>query len=202
MELKGFVRFFARLFVLSSLTVLVGCGSSPTEIVVLVDTNVPVPAGIDTITLKVTAPDGQVVSASADLASTPLPVSQSHIQKGSMPGPYRFEATGEKAGITLLSVARDANFVDGERRVLRLNLEQTCLAVTCTAPDTTCSAGTCSAIEVAVMESYDGKTRFYGSREAGVPDGAIPDASTTPDSCAPQTEICDGVDNDCDSKTD
>lgn len=191
----------ARALQILSLVVFLGCSSTPTEIVVLIDTNVEEQLGW--IQLRVTDPDGESSEATANLATTNLPFSQSHVLEDGELGPYLFEATGAQSGGPIVSMAKRASFVSGERRTLRLNLDRSCAFVVCEV-GSTCAEGLCGAVETAVLEPYHGMNRHYV--EAGAPDSASPDTSvpdaSVPDACVPRTEVCDTVDNDCDNNID
>lgn len=150
-------------FGLALLVTTMACSTTtPTEIVVLIDTNLAVPTELDTIQLAVTSPAGAREVAEADLARVTFPVSQSHVHGGGEPGPFRFEAYGYRSGTEVVAVASEATFVIGERRTLRLNLDRMCLGVTCTVPG--------------VLEPFEGTTRYYG-QDAGAEDASFADAS-------------------------
>ena len=120
---------------------VVSCGAPPTEILVVVDSELVAPTAVDRLELKVIRQrdDLAVVTAIADLAgpnAKAFPVTFSLERAGGDPGPLAFTITAKRAGqAVLLRQARDVAFVPNEIMMLRLDLLARCRdEATCPAP--------------------------------------------------------------------
>jgi hypothetical protein len=118
------------------------CGSTVTEVVLVVDSDLATPAEVDAIEISVTAPDMHIETATAtfDDASPSFPrtlgVSQSHTDDGE----YSVETVARKNGLVVVRRKSRFRFTEGQRRVLRIDLLAECRSIVCTG-DTTCGRG-------------------------------------------------------------
>jgi hypothetical protein len=207
---------------------LVACAEPLTEIVVVVDSDLPVPAGLDAVRVTVEGPSGIPVETSATLTgagTARLPVTLGVRPRETGSGTVRVRAVGARAGTERVAALARTNFVEGERLLLRMVLEAACVDVRCAA-DETCSGGAC------VDARRDPATlpRFDGSLDLGVDLGAASDAGgdgpvVCPDAdddghtsalCGgddcddadparnpDEAEVCNGgIDDDCDGRAD
>ena len=177
-------RLVSRACILLALAAIGGC-SSPTEIVVVVDTDLPVPDAIDTVDVVVERADEESRVASrvldVDGPAEPTTVVVEHRS-----GPRRsvsFTAIGRKDGVEVIRTEARTEFVEGERLVLELPLLAQCFGIDC--PDgERCGIDGCSPV------ARSGLPAWAGSLPRIVPD----------DSCEPACEgatcrrgaCCDG----------
>jgi hypothetical protein len=168
---------------------LLGCTRSRTQVLVEVHSDLLAPEQIDRIEISARSPENRVQSAFAVLGpgELPLPRVLTMDHTSGALGPYALTVRGEQNDT--LVVAREASFTfqPGRTLVMRVDLVRACIGVTCAAGQT-CAVGGCRSVEVAPGEL---------SPWNGVPppvDAAGVDACTT--------ERCNGVDDDCDTRTD
>jgi hypothetical protein len=170
---------FVRL--LAALSFLSGCSASLTEVVIVVDTDLAVPLELDRVEVEVTGPDGTVRRSAGDLrVPNDLPATVGVVHRGgSLEG---FTATVEGLREQNLVVRRTAQFalVDGEVRLLRLDVLRRCASTPDCGPGMTCGENGCRSIQVSIEELApynDVIPRF---------DGAVPwiDAGPEPDAGA------------------
>jgi hypothetical protein len=167
---------------------LAGCAVTPrTEVIVVVDTNLRGPGGIDTIFIDVTAPDGtttQSAIARLGVGEALLPRTLGLLHERDRLGPYTVSARGNTGGA--LRVARTArfSFVPGRTLVLRMDLLASCEGHACSAGQT-CGESGCRSIDVAPGELLEWNGAAPGldasipeARDAARPDGGGGDAAT------------------------
>ena len=171
---------------------LAGCVSEgPTQLIVAVDTDLPIPAGLDTLRLQVSH-QAQALSYSYALD----PRQQPH---HSLPATLALNA-GSTPRSTIHVVARGLlgerevvrrearvlGWVRGERRLLRLDLLRRCAArpVPCGVSQTCTEQGCRSAqVDPAQLPTYDKEAAFRPLRDSGS-DGARADAGVPDDAGA------------------
>jgi hypothetical protein len=155
------------------------CGDTSTGVMVVSDTDIAVPAGIDEIAFVVTSPAGELRAASSNLASTGLPATLALVHERGPLGPYEVVARGNMAGATAVERRARFSFVEGEVRVLRVDLLQRCVGASCES-GTTCAAEGCRTVEVqpselapwtGEVERLDGSTQFDSGPDDGGPVG-------------------------------
>jgi hypothetical protein len=124
-----------------------GCSSSLTELIVVVDSDLAVPGELQRVTLEVTGPSGNkaLEDAAVDLAmdgAPALPLTLSLTPGSDALEPVTITAVGTgPAGRVERTVV--TGFVRGERRVVRLWLLRACLGVDCTTGETCGDDGIC-----------------------------------------------------------
>jgi hypothetical protein len=168
---------------------LAGCGSSPTEVVIVADTDYLVPSEIDRMVISVVGPDGQTKESSRTLASqTELPATLGIVHEGGALGPFVATLRGERGGGTIATRTARFSFVAGEIRSLHMRLDRACSIVSC-GLEQTCANGSCRSIDVGESElaPWNGPP---GRMDGG------------PAVCTPVSESCNGVDDDCDDDVD
>ncbi len=138
-----------RLFgALLALSLAAGCTAGVTEVVVVVDTDLPVPSQLDAIAVTVSEPVTQPSRAfGAVTGPADLPRTVGVVRSGGALGPVTVRAEGLRAGRTVVAQEARFDFVDGQTRVLRLDLLAECASVTCGAGQT-CARGGCRAVDV------------------------------------------------------
>ncbi|MBW2461120.1 MAG: hypothetical protein JRH11_05705 [Deltaproteobacteria bacterium] len=189
-----------RLFIAAVLVVLfTGCGGDATEVLIVTDSDLPVPGGLDSLETTVTGPDGEDQRAVADLTDTPLPRRLSVLHDGGPLGPFEVVVSGRLMGTPLVSRRARFEFVPGESRVLVMHLVASCITTTCPGGQT-CTETGCRPVDVPPTEltPWTGENPTLGGSS---PDSGGPD-SGTPDSCSPAPEQCNGADDDCDGMVD
>lgn len=115
-----------------------------TEIMLVVDSDLPVPDRIDEIRLAITTASSSN-EGSYRLAPTPvigteqLPLSLGLVPSGRKDGLFRVVAEGRKAGAPVVSQSASSAFLPNQKRILTLRLDRLCAAVPCP-PGQTCRA--------------------------------------------------------------
>ena len=205
------VRRLARAL-LGLLCVLGSCSESaePTELVVVVDSDLSVPGALDEIRVRAIGPDGEAQVATAVLGegmpALPRTLVLNHV--GGALGPFSVRVEGGSDGQSVVSREAEVSFLRGKSLVLPLHLVSACRGEQC--PDgESCGEDGCQDVSVDpdLLSEWSGEkpTLDAGPR----PDGGALDASTEggagkPDAgmCMPQAEQCNGTDDDCDGRID
>jgi hypothetical protein len=182
-------------------SLVAGCGS-PTEIFVVVDSDVP--AMLDTVTVLVTPPAGDLQSATGATADQPLPRTLGLVHETGPLGPVQVHVQGSFGGSLVIERRARLSFVEGKNLVLPIHLLGVCRGVSCPAPTTCDASGACVASDVdpnglaewnGTVPQLDGGT--------GTPDAGPPDATRdTSGMCTPTAETCNDADDDCDGSID
>lgn len=216
-HLQGMSRVHPLLL---SVACLAAC-SGPTQLVVVVDTNLEVPSEIDTVEVIITDPDGlqtvvpQSVSGPGD-PGFPLTISVS--PESDRLGPISVAAIGRLGGVEVVRVtATELALLPGESRTLHLLLLRSCVGRMCP-PDRTCGAGGCSraAVEVSGLAVWDGTPPPFdesdpciampwdvdGDGQGDVECGGMDCDDAEPLAYDGATEECNGFDDNCDGAVD
>ena len=160
-----------------ALLVLVAC-SGQTQLIVSVDTDYAVPAGIDEIQIEVTGPSMVTREARQTLSGTDeLPHTLTIVPAGESLGPVEVRATGLSSGATVAVQEARVMLEAGRTLTIRLFLAQECAGVTCGA-GTTCRCGEC---EDTTLEPGEWTGSAVGGdpcsdpvMDAGAPDADVP----------------------------
>ncbi|AKF07202.1 hypothetical protein [Sandaracinus amylolyticus] len=158
-----------------AIAILVGCRNDPTRIVVIADSDLPVPESIDGVRFVVDARDigGDVVTREVDLTTTPLPLVLPVVHDGGPHGPVTIEAHALDGTAAIVSRAARLAFSPSRSIALHLVLSSSCAMRQCDASQT-CVDGACAPIDVA-----DGALPEWTGRDALTPiTMGEPDAST------------------------
>ncbi len=185
-----------------------GCAQR-TEVIIAVESDIPT---LDRINIVVTSPTGAMQSSGATFGTGPMGfVRTLGVTWSSGPlGPFVATATGSTSGRDIVARTAAFEFVQGQTRVLRLDLLASCRGVVCgagqTCGETGCRAQTVSSSE---LEPYNGT---IASHDAGsATDGGIPPSDTGTDAFVPPVvdsgacstpETCNMMDDDCDGRVD
>lgn len=174
-----------------------GCVTPASQLVVVVDTDMAIPAEMDEVRLDVARPDGTTATLIEEVSGRMvLPLSAAVIADGDQLGPIDVTASAYLDGDLVLARGATVTLVRHETRVLSLFLLSNCRGVTC-APGTTCGeGGTCRDVEIEELPPYTGT---LPSLDTGVPDGGLRDGAVLPDVVAPDVPPmpCDS-DAECD----
>lgn len=152
--LAAFARVFGVLCGLvtaSSALLSAGCTAKITEVVVVVDTDLRIPAQIDSIDVRVTSPGQTFPGLDAPLdgpTRNSLPLTVGLRSESDSDTPFSVVVRGLLRGSEQIRAEVSTRFVPGERRVLRIRLTESCLGVMCRSGDTTCRDGECRDIAV------------------------------------------------------
>lgn len=129
-----------------------GCSPTPrTEVVLVVDTDLRGPGGVDTFYVEVTSPKGELQSATAMVADGALPRTLGLVHEGGRLGPYTARVEGRSGVTPLVSRRARFSFQEGRTLMVRVDLLAACVASTCTGEET-CAAGGCRSIDLAPEE--------------------------------------------------
>lgn len=163
----------ARLGTVATALIAAGCVASPTEIVVVVDSDLAIPNDLNRVRVSVTGPSGeQRVSEGALASAADLPATVGLVHRGGPLGDASVLVEGVRGTDTV--VARRASFAwePNQTLALRLDLLRSCLSIVC-GPMETCGENGCRPIAVAPeeLEPYPPPPR----RDASVPDAAVSD---------------------------
>lgn len=144
----------AALGVVSS-CLIAACSVTPrTEVIVVTDTDLRGPGGLDEMVIEVTAPDGTMMQrATARLGpgDPPLPRTLGLLWSSGALGRFTVRVSGNIAGVTRLTRSARFSFVQGQTRVLRIDLLGRCVGVACASTET-CGEMGCRALDVADSE--------------------------------------------------
>ncbi|NUN52812.1 MAG: hypothetical protein HUU06_08505 [Planctomycetaceae bacterium] len=171
------------------------CSNDPTEIVVVVHSDLAVPSAIDSLRIDVLEPDGETKSSTLALASAASLPGRLGVTHGSGAlYPVEIVATGLAAGRPIVTQRARVGFVPNRSRLLELFLLDACRDVSCDA-ETTCEGGVCLSIERGTLPPWRGRVPGFdagaafdaaphdGSTDAGTDaprDGGPDDASVDP----------------------
>jgi hypothetical protein len=155
------------------LAVAVAACTTPTQLIVVVDTDLPIPSGLDDVSVTVTSPEmGTMASEHQPLTSASgLPLTLAVVPSGDYLGPIDVRAEGSRGGS--LVVAREARvtLVRGETRMLRLDLVASCVGVSC-GRDQSCGPNGCDDLVVSELAPWPGSPpRLFdagGPRDGGL----------------------------------
>lgn len=169
--MRHVVRLGAGAFGL--LLALAACGSPPTQLVVVVDTDLELGREVDRISVSVTGPSGVAETEEAPLEpgdTSSLPLTLGVSPSGDSLGPIEVVATAWLGGARVLGREHRVTLVRGESRVLELHLTRACAARSACPEGQTCGAQGCTAVDVAPGDL----PRWMGeapriARDAGVP---------------------------------
>lgn len=175
----------SRLVGLAASIALVGCSRSATELVVLVESDLDVPAELSTVRAIIhDGNEGAEVPATFDLTNTPLPLSF-----GVLPGDGSTSVTIEVHGEGPYIAGENAplirrattTFIEGKTLLLPLFLGRSCAGVTCGPTETCTERGICEnafvdSATLTEIEPGQETNRDGGrpaSRDGGTPTGKI-----------------------------
>jgi hypothetical protein len=173
----------------------VGCKSPRTEIIVVVDTDLAVPAELDRIIFEVVSPEGRMETASADPASA-LPAFLGVVHTAGPLSPLEVRVVGRVGGADIVERRARLAFQADRTVVLQMNLLGSCAgAMSRCGPGETCAESGCRPVAVG-----DEELSPWGGSPPGLDAGTPADASPDVDGGTP--EVCNGMDDDGDSMVD
>lgn len=186
------------------LAVLVAsCGSEElTQLMVVIDTDLQVPGELDEIAIEILGPAGDRKNAEAPVVADDLPMRLAVVHRGGPLGPVTVKVEG--LGVlpdgrrgALIQRRAVVDFVEGEVRVLRMDLLRECRGMVCGSDETCAEGGECRPRQVGEDElaPWEGPVRL----DFGMPDMGPADMA---DGCVPSEELCNGEDDDCDERVD
>jgi hypothetical protein len=152
-----------------------GCSNTTprTEVIVVVDSDLRGPTGINNIIATVLGPEGDIQMSNAQLGpdDAPLPRTLGLVWDGGDLGPFTVRLTGNRGGLTLAERAARFYFQEGRTLVLRMDLLASCEGITCPTMQT-CGETGCRSIDVAASELTEWTGTVPGlDIDAGVPMG-------------------------------
>ncbi|HKU42147.1 MAG TPA: hypothetical protein VJR89_28505 [Polyangiales bacterium] len=156
----------------------VACSKDPasTQIVVVVDSDMAVPAALDRVTIDVNGLQKAVMS-SADLSKRGLPRSLGLFHESGPLGPIRVRARGFSGSAQVVERLAIVSFEQDKTLELRLPLSAACAAAeaACTG-DTTCEAGSCTSAKQKSLPEFKGTVKGFDI-DASLPDAGADAAS-------------------------
>lgn len=162
-----------RIAMIGCAVALTACASARTEVIVVADTDLRGPGGIDTIFATVTDPSGNVQTSSARVGpgELPLPRTLGLVWDGSARlGPYTVRLDGNTGGGLRVTRVATFFFQEGRTLVLPMHLLASCTRATCSASSgQTCGENGCRATAIDPAELAEW---------TGTPPGLDIDAST------------------------
>ncbi len=125
--------------------------ATPTELVVVVDSELPVPSVIDEVRIEVEGASGLPRTSSALLAgagSVSLPVTLGLRPRVAGDAPVSIRASGLRGGVRQVSTQVRTSFIEGRRLVVRMALLSACVEVECAEGETCAPDGRCISADV------------------------------------------------------
>ena len=186
------------------LGMLMGCASDPTQVIIVVDTDLSIPNELDSVAITVVGPDGEMQSARGPLdADEPRTLAQTHT--GGPLGPFDATVEGRLGEDVVVSRRAIFEFQRGRRLTLTMHLARSCIGASC--PEATCDETGCRPITVSAAEltPWDGPPRLDSNNDGGLDDAGVDDAALDAgedDGCVAVEEVCDDRDQDCDGRVD
>ena len=191
------MRFVALLACIASAA---SCASDPTQIMVVVRSDLSVPEELDEVRINVFGL-GDQPTVNADLRAEDLPRTLAIVRTGGPLGPVVVEARGYQSGGLVVTRRARVSFVRNEARMLILLLEGSCVGVDCGDDELTCTGGSCQLIDVANLPPWPGRV----PDDAAVPrsdagsDGGEDGAVDSGTDSSVDSSIDSGVDADTDA---
>ncbi|HEX7476512.1 MAG TPA: hypothetical protein VF331_01770 [Polyangiales bacterium] len=137
--------------------------SPVTQIVVVVDSDLKVPAELDTLTIQVTGAVNMPM-ASADLTQHALPRSLGLVHSGGPLGPITVTVTGMLGSTAVVKRVAEVWFVDGQSLELRMPLSRACTgAKRMCSGSMTCDSGTCVPSKIDNLPPFAGHVLPFGT---------------------------------------
>lgn len=162
-------------------TVMLGCSEERTEILVVVDTDLVIPAELTSVEIEVVGGSPSVATASFE-EDDARPAVLKILHTGGTTGDMVVTARGLRGRTEVISrTASGVRFAVGEQRMLRLDLLRDCLGVECGATET-CLEGVCA--------------------DSSIDPSALPLWSSRPDPLDPMAGLDASVDAGMDAGTD
>ena len=152
-----------RLIGFVALLLAASCGGGPTEIVLVINTNIP---EIDGLRVDVTFPRGGTSGSDADLTAQPAPRRLVLVHDAGPLGPVMVRVHGLQGATEIVMVERALTFEAGETLTLEILLSADCQALSCAARTSCGNDGRCRPTEVQPCE-YVGRT-CAGPEDAGL----------------------------------
>ena len=140
----------------AAFAVVAGCGT-PTEIVVVVDTDLAVPEAIDTVEVRVEreGEEPRVASRVLEVDGPAQPTTVVVEHRSGSRSAVSFTATGRKDGVAVIRARARTNFVEGERLMLELPLLAQCFGIDC-AEDQRCGIEGCEPVVQPALPEWTG----------------------------------------------
>jgi len=155
---------------------LSGCAAGLTELVVVVESDLAVPAQLDEVVVEVSGATAGAERATARLdgaGAVPLPVTLGLRPAGGASGPVSVRVAGYRAGTEFVATRVRTRFVEGRRILLRVVLRGACVGVVCEG-GATCREGACTDdfVDPAGLPSFTGAIAGFDAgpgADLGVP---------------------------------
>lgn len=189
-------RPFGSLLALAGMLCAASCAPPPTQLIVVVDTDLQVPGELDAVSITVSSTTGVMESERQALASaSTLPLTVTVIPSGEFLGPIDVVAQGGLDGSVVLTRRARVTLVRGESLMLRLHLVARCLDVSCD-EDESCGESGCGPIELDDLPVWPGTPPRLGM-DAGALDGGPRDGSVRDAAMRDASNPCEDV-SECD----
>lgn len=171
------------------------CTGSPTQIGLVIDTDLLVPSEVDRVVVDIQSEfvvdgerSGDTVEVDLSQAgANRLPLTLA-VKGGRSGASFLVSASARRGDLEVVSRRASVDFVQGEVRTLEMPLTRECASVCCNA-DETCDAGQCVSTQVSAVDlpKWNGKKpERLGASECVL--GGV--------------EACNGFDDDCDNEVD
>ncbi len=155
MSVASSIRGRALALALVTVPALASCGGDdPTEIVLVIDSDLEVPTELDAIEVTVSGRRGAPTIVSADLtdSATPdLPLTLTLYPSSVPPSPVAIAIVASAGGTDVVRRDVRTGFVEGETRMLRVLLAARCVSLSCDG-GRTCDETGCRPIEIAASD--------------------------------------------------
>jgi hypothetical protein len=188
---------------------LAACAPQPTQLIVVVDTDIVIPGALDQIDVEITSPTGATETERATMLSgrERLPLTVGVAPSGERLGPIDVVAIGRRSGAEVARRHHRVTLLRSETRVLALHLPSACASIEC-APGQTCGERGCTSVQIdaSSLPAWTGSPPRFPSGDASIDlprdagDGgdaggrldASTDAPDTPPECDGPADCDDG----------